>query len=101
MDYDSASWLERAEMFLNDGRVSLGNAQNMFGQASSMANSPIPRQKDVDNILAMSQFMATLANGFMSGASVCLGMHSNGAEIEQAREAAADSGDEKVSDFKT
>lgn len=99
MEYDKASWLQRAEMFLNDGRGRLGSAQGMFSQAAAMANSPVPRQKDVDNLLAMSQSMATLANGFLTGAMVCIGMWENGAALainEQAPEEATDNGDEKI-----
>ena len=109
MEYDKADWLQRAEMFLNDGRSRLGSAQSMFSQAASMANSPIPRQKDIDNLLAMSQSMATLANGFLTGAMVCIGMWENGADDgnpvinsdEQAPEETANKIDEEVLIFPT
>ena len=101
MDYDKADWLQRAEMFLNDGRGRLGSAQGMFSQAAATANSPFPRQKDIDNLLAMSQTMATLANGFLTGAMVCVGMWENGAEVEQAPEETANKIDEEVLIFPT
>lgn len=72
MDYETADWGTRAKFFMNDARNHIALAGSLYNTAQNMISSPIPRQKDAENLMKMAQVLATMSQTFMTGAQVCL-----------------------------
>ena len=72
--YDEATWAERAELFLNDGRNMLANAQGvlkLLSQTTINNNRIVPMVQDKNIVALQAQVLATMGQGYMLGGLLC------------------------------